>query len=89
MTRTRARYDDPDVQEPDPTWDRDYNNFPLVDSEIMSLPTSGNYKRRHFRLKRSDTTQQFMIDDTTWGHRGRAHATGYIMGLVEAVSKLG
>jgi mannonate dehydratase len=26
-----------------------------------------------------------MIDDTEWGHRGRAFATGYIMGLVKAV----
>jgi len=30
-----------------------------------------------------------LIDDTGWGHRGRAHATGYIMGLVAAVGKLG
>ncbi len=30
-----------------------------------------------------------LIDDTGWSHRGRAHATGYIMGLVEAVGKLG
>ncbi|MEO7908122.1 MAG: mannonate dehydratase [Roseiflexaceae bacterium] len=30
-----------------------------------------------------------LIDDTGWGHRGRAHATGYIMGLVDAVGKLG
>ncbi len=29
-----------------------------------------------------------MVDDTAWGHRGRAHATGYIMGLLEAVNKL-
>ena len=29
-----------------------------------------------------------MVDDTGWGHRGRAHATGYIMGLLEAVNKL-
>ncbi len=27
-----------------------------------------------------------MIDDTEWGHRGRAFATGYIMALVKAVS---
>ena len=25
-----------------------------------------------------------MIDDTDWGHRGRAFATGYIMGLIKA-----
>ncbi|MBI2942475.1 MAG: mannonate dehydratase [Chloroflexi bacterium] len=30
-----------------------------------------------------------MVDDTPWGHRGRAYATGYIMGLVNAVKKLG
>lgn len=29
-----------------------------------------------------------MIDDTDWNHRGHAHATGYILGLVEAVEKL-
>lgn len=27
------------------------------------------------------------LDDTTWGHRGRAFANGYIQGLIEAVSK--
>lgn len=26
-----------------------------------------------------------MVDDTSWGHRGRAHATGYIQALVAAV----
>jgi len=26
-----------------------------------------------------------MIDDSDWNHRGHAHATGYILGLVEAV----
>jgi mannonate dehydratase len=30
-----------------------------------------------------------LVDDTSWGHRGRAHATGYIQALVEAVQKLG
>jgi mannonate dehydratase len=28
-----------------------------------------------------------MIDDTDWGHRGRAHATGYMMGLLAAVAR--
>jgi mannonate dehydratase len=27
-----------------------------------------------------------LVDDTSWGHRGRAHATGYIQALVAAVS---
>jgi mannonate dehydratase len=29
-----------------------------------------------------------MIDDSDWNHRGHAHATGYILALVEAVQKL-
>ncbi len=29
-----------------------------------------------------------MIDDSDWNHRGHAHATGYILGLVEAIQKL-
>ncbi len=29
-----------------------------------------------------------IIDDTSWGHRGRAHATGYLMGLLAAVKSL-
>jgi mannonate dehydratase len=27
-----------------------------------------------------------LVDDTGWGHRGRAHATGYIQALVAAVT---
>jgi mannonate dehydratase len=27
-----------------------------------------------------------IVDDTDWGHRGRAHATGYIQGLLAAVN---
>ncbi len=27
-----------------------------------------------------------LVDDTSWGHRGRAHATGYIQALVAAVT---
>jgi mannonate dehydratase len=29
-----------------------------------------------------------LVDDTDWGHRGRAHATGYIQALVAAVNAL-
>lgn len=29
-----------------------------------------------------------LIDDSDWNHRGHAHATGYILGLVEAVNQL-
>jgi mannonate dehydratase len=30
-----------------------------------------------------------IIDDSDWNHRGHAHATGYILGLVDAVNRLG
>ena len=30
-----------------------------------------------------------MVDDTEWCHRGRAHATGYLSGLLRAVDRLG
>ena len=29
-----------------------------------------------------------MIDDTRWGHRGRAYATGYLQALVDVVNKV-
>jgi mannonate dehydratase len=29
-----------------------------------------------------------IVDDTGWAHRGRAHQTGYIMGLMDAVNRL-
>jgi mannonate dehydratase len=29
-----------------------------------------------------------LIDDTEWGHRGRAHAIGYIQALLATVNKL-
>ena len=29
-----------------------------------------------------------MIDDSHWNHRGHAHATGYLLGLLDAVEKL-
>jgi len=28
-----------------------------------------------------------IVDDTEWGHRGRAYATGYIMALLAAIDK--
>ncbi|TAK26112.1 MAG: mannonate dehydratase [Chloroflexota bacterium] len=47
-------------------------------------------------LKKADFTGFFiddhvphMVDDTNWGHRGRALATGYIQGLLNAVMALG
>jgi FtsP/CotA-like multicopper oxidase with cupredoxin domain len=67
VTKTRSKYGvSPAVQEPDPTWDRNYHDFPLVRSEVMDLPLDGSYKRRHFRLKRDDVTGEFRIDDRSW-----------------------
>jgi mannonate dehydratase len=28
-----------------------------------------------------------MIEDTPWGHRGRAHAIGYMSAMLEVVNK--
>ena len=67
VTKTRANFET-GAQEPDPTWDRDYDGFKLVDSEIMSLPTTGPYVRRHFRVERSGG--EWMFGETTW-HAGR------------------
>ena len=41
--------------------DSNENNidFPPVRSEVMSLPVTGSYERRHFRLKRDDATGEF------------------------------
>lgn len=29
-----------------------------------------------------------MMDDTPWGHRGRAYATGYMMGMLDALNAM-
>ncbi len=29
-----------------------------------------------------------MIDDTRWGHRGRAYAIGYLAALIDILNKL-
>ncbi len=63
VTKTRANYDT-GAPEPDPTWNRNYDGFKLVDSEIMSLPTTGPYTRREFEVKRSGGMWTF--GDTTW-----------------------
>jgi len=30
-----------------------------------------------------------IVDDTEWGHRGRAYATGYIMALLATIDQAG
>jgi len=62
VTKTRANFDT-GVTEPDPTWNRDYHNFPLVKSDIMSIPTTGHVKKR-FSLDRSGGLWRF--GETTW-----------------------
>ena len=63
VTKTRANFTT-GAQEPDPTWDRNYHNFPLVKSEIMSLPITGPYTKRSLRLERSGG--EWMFGKTTW-----------------------
>jgi len=45
-------------------------------------------KRANFDGFLIDDHVPHIVDDTPWGHRGRAHQTGYIMGLVKAVEAL-
>ncbi len=47
------------------------------------------FKKVGFRGFMIDDHVPRMVDDTPWGHRGRALATGYMMALLEAVNKLG
>ena len=63
VTKTRANFDT-GATEPDPTWNRNYHNFPLVDSDIMSIPTTGPYVKKSFRLDRSGGLWRF--GETTW-----------------------
>ena len=63
VTKTRANFTT-GAPEPDPTWNRNYDGFTLVDSDIMSLPVVGPYTRRSFRVKRSGGMWTF--GETTW-----------------------
>jgi FtsP/CotA-like multicopper oxidase with cupredoxin domain len=45
---------DEPVDKSDPTWNRDYSGYTLTSAPIMTLPTSGKYKRRSFRVQRTD-----------------------------------
>ncbi|MBI2951975.1 mannonate dehydratase [bacterium] len=47
------------------------------------------FKKVGFRGFMIDDHVPRMVDDTPWGHRGRALATGYMMALLEAVNKIG
>jgi spore coat protein A len=63
VTKTRANFET-GATEADPTWNRDYDQFKLVDSEIMTLPTIGPYVRRQFRVGR--VAGEWLIGKTTW-----------------------
>lgn len=45
-------------------------------------------RRQGFKGFIIDDHVPHMVDDTRWGHRGRAYATGYIKGLVRATEPL-
>lgn len=47
------------------------------------------FKKVGFKGFMIDDHVPHTVDDTPWGHRGRALATGYMMALLEAVNKLG
>ena len=53
-------------------------------AEVMRAPQASGFTG--FLL---DDHVPIMIDDTTYGHRGRAHAIGYMQGLLRSIEILG
>jgi FtsP/CotA-like multicopper oxidase with cupredoxin domain len=55
---------DAPVDKSDPTWNRNYDGYPLADSEIMSQQPTGREKVISLRVQR--TLQQWSINGKTW-----------------------
>jgi FtsP/CotA-like multicopper oxidase with cupredoxin domain len=89
VTKTRATFETYDtatpVQEPDPTWNRNYDKLVLNPNvEVFKIPTAGPYTRRAFRVERSGG--EWIFGDTTW-HQVEASDFTKILGApaVDAV----
>jgi mannonate dehydratase len=61
----------------------------LGEGNVDVVEAMRTFKRVGFSGFFIDDHVPHMVDDTQWGHRGRAQATGYIQGLLAAVEKLG
>jgi len=55
---------DTPIDKADPTWNRDYNGYPLAPSEIMSLQPTGREKVVSLRVQR--TLNEWSINGKTW-----------------------
>ncbi len=61
----------------------------LGEGNVDVVEAMRTFKKVGFKGFMIDDHVPHMVDDTPWGHRGRALATGYMMALLEAVNKLG
>jgi mannonate dehydratase len=60
----------------------------LGEGNVDVVEAMRTFKRVGFTGFFIDDHVPHMVDDTQWGHRGRAQATGYIQGLLAAVDRL-
>jgi mannonate dehydratase len=67
----------------------DFQECFLGEGNVDVVEAMRTLKRAGFTGFFIDDHVPHMVDDTGWGHRGRALATGYIQGLLSAVLKLG
>jgi len=60
----------------------------LGEGNVDTVEAMLTLKRNGFTGFLIDDHVPHMVDDTNWGHRGRALATGYIQGLLAAVNRM-
>lgn len=65
-----------------------FNECFIGDGNVDVVEAMRTLKRVGFTGFFIDDHVPHLVDDSDWAHRGRAHATGYIQGLVNAVTRL-
>jgi mannonate dehydratase len=60
----------------------------LGDGNVNPVTTVKTLKEAGFNGFIIDDHVPHMVEDTGWGHRGRAWSTGYIKALIDAVNTL-
>ncbi len=66
-----------------------FNECFIGDGNTDTVEAMLTLKRAGFTGFMIDDHVPKMVDDSDWNHRGRAHATGYMLGLLAAIEKLG
>lgn len=67
----------------------DFTEVFLGDGNVNPVESIKTLKESGFNGFIIDDHVPHMVDDTGWGHRGRAWSTGYIKALIDAVNTLG